>query len=97
MSYACSRCNLLKEKKLNKTYEAVKSGDKIKFVYLKLPNPLHENIISFPNVLPKQLGLDEYVDYETQFNKVFLSPVESILEAIGWNAEKKDTLESFFV
>ena len=87
----------LKEKKLNKTYEAVKSGDKIKFVYLKLPNPLHENIISFPNVLPKQLGLDEYVDYETQFNKVFLSPVESILEAIGWNAEKKDTLESFFV
>lgn len=87
----------LKEKKLNKTYEAVRSGDKIKFVYLKLPNPLRENIISFPNVLPKQLGLDEYVDYETQFSKAFLGPVESILEAIGWHAEKKDTLESFFM
>lgn len=87
----------LKEKGLNKTYETVKGGDKIKFVYLKLPNPIRENIISFPSILPSQLGLDQYVDYETQFNKVFLSPIESILEAVGWNAVKVDTLENFFV
>jgi DNA polymerase elongation subunit (family B) len=89
--------SFLKEKNLNKKFETVKSGDKIKFLHLKLPNPIRENIISFPNILPKQLGLDQYIDYETQFNKVFLSPIDSILEAIGWNAVKVDTLEDFFI
>ena len=87
----------LKERMLDKTYESVTSGDKIKYVHLKTPNPIKENIISFPGVLPKELGLDSYIDYETQFEKVFLSPLESILEAIGWSAVKVQTLEDFFV
>jgi hypothetical protein len=88
--------NLLSQKKLNKKYQTVQGGDKIKFAYLKLPNPLRENIISFPGVLPKELGLNDYIDYDTQFQKVFLSPIESILEAVGWSSEKKDTLDDFF-
>jgi DNA polymerase elongation subunit (family B) len=87
----------LKEKKLEKKYELVKSGDKIKFLYMKVPNPVRENIISFPNVLPKEMGLDQYIDYETQFDKVFLSPIESILNALGWTAAKVDSLEDFFI
>lgn len=88
--------NLLESKKLSKKYETIKSGDKIKFAYLKMPNPLRENIVSFPGILPKELELDRYIDYDTQFEKVFLSPIESILEALGWSAEKKDTLDDFF-
>ena len=87
----------LKEYGLSNRYESVTSGDKIKFVYLKVPNPIRENIISFPGVLPTEFNLQPYIDYETQFNKVFLSPLESILEAIGWNSEKTNSIEDFFV
>ena len=86
----------LKQEGLNNKYELIRSGDKVKFVYLKLPNPVRENIISFPGFLPKELNLDQYIDYDTQFDKVFLKPLESILEAIGWSATKIDTLEDFF-
>jgi DNA polymerase elongation subunit (family B) len=87
----------LKEKGLDKKFVSITSGDKIKFVYLKTPNPIRENIISFTDVLPAEFGLNQYVDYETQFEKVFLSPLESILEAIGWSAVKVNTLEDFFI
>ena len=89
--------NFLKEKGLDKKYESIKSGDKIKFVYLKSPNPIKENMISFPNILPSEFGLEKYIDYETQFNKVFLSPIDNLLSAIGWSAEKVDSIENFFM
>jgi DNA polymerase elongation subunit (family B) len=86
----------LKEKGFDNKYDSIRSGDKVKFVYLKLPNPLRENIISFPGYLPKELGLDEYIDYDTQFEKVFLNPLDIVLTAMGWHSEKVDTIESFF-
>ena len=88
--------HFLTQKKLDKKYEKVQSGDKIKFIYLKVPNPIRENMISFPGVLPKELGLDKYIDYDTQFDKVFLGPVENIIEPLGWKSEKVNTIEDFF-
>jgi len=88
--------HFLEQHKLNKKYEKIQSGDKIKFLYLKVPNPIRENMISFPGVLPKELGLDKYIDYDTQFSKVFLSPVENIIEPLGWKSEKVNTIEDFF-
>ena len=81
---------------LNNKYETIRSGDKVKFVYLKMPNPVRENVIAFPGYLPTELGIDRYVDYDTQFDKVFLKPLEIVLEAMGWSSKKVDTLESFF-
>lgn len=88
--------NLLKAKGLDKKYNLIQSGDKVKTVYLKMPNPLRENLISFPEMLPKELGLDSYIDYDTQFEKVFLSPVEGLLQVIGWKAKQKDTILDLF-
>ena len=88
--------DFLKQKGLSKKYEKVMSGDKIKYVYLKVPNPLRENMISFPRQMPQEFELGPYIDYDTQFDKVFLKPIDQILEAVGWSAEKVSTLEDFF-
>jgi DNA polymerase elongation subunit (family B) len=71
-------------------------GDKIRFAYLKVPNPIQDSVIATPDDLPTELGLDKYIDRELQFEKSFLEPIRSITSVIGWNAERKSTLESFF-
>jgi len=87
---------MIKEKGLDKKYALIQNGEKIKFCYLKLPNPIRENVIAFVQMFPKELGLDKYIDYELQFNKGFLDPMKVILDAIGWNVKKTVNLELFF-
>lgn len=87
----------LEEAGLANKYEKIKSGDKVKIVYLKLPNPIKQNVIAFTTGLPPELGLDKYIDYDIQFNKVFLDPMIAVTTAIGWSAEQIDTLEDFFM
>ena len=86
----------IKEKKLTNKYSLIGNGEKIKFVYLKKPNIIQENIISFIQEFPKELGLDKYIDYELQFEKSFVEPLKSILDSIGWSVEKTVNLELFF-
>jgi DNA polymerase elongation subunit (family B) len=86
----------IKEKKLTNKYSLINNGEKVKFIYLKKPNIIRENIISFIQEFPKELDLDKYLDYDLQFEKAFLEPFRSILDAIGWNVEKTVNLESFF-
>lgn len=86
----------LKKLGLDRDYQTIKSGDKVKFVYLKMPNPIKENIISFMDDLPRELKLHQYIDYTTQFEKVFAKPINDVMERIGWSMEKKTTLDSFF-
>ena len=88
--------NKIREDGLDKKYHQVNTGDKVKFTYLKMPNPVRENVISYPDYLPPELHLHKYVDYDKQFQKTFLDPIEPILEAVGWSSEEKQTLEDFF-
>ena len=88
--------HLLKQHGLEKRYESIKDGEKIKFCYLKEPNPIRQNVLSIISTLPKDFGLEKYIDYDTQFSKAFLEPLNAILNVIGWSAEKKATLEDFF-
>ena len=77
---------------LNKRYEYIKDGDKIKFCYLIMPNPVKDNVISCPSGLPREVDLDTYIDYNKQFDKGYLEPVKTILNSIGWEHEKRNTL-----
>ena len=88
--------NMLKEKKLDQRFPMVQDGDKIKFCYMKLPNPTRENVFGCPGTLPRQLGMEQYIDYDVQFDKAFVEPIKTILDAIGWQVEKTATLERFF-
>jgi len=88
---------LLLKNNLNKRFERIKDGDKIKFCYLSQPNPLGVGVLSILSSLPKEFDVSNYIDYDLQFNKAFLEPLNAILNVIGWSAEKKATLEDFFV
>ena len=77
-------------------YEQISDGDKIKFLYLKEPNPVRDSVISIGNVLPSEFGLDGYIDYDKQFVKAFLDPIKTILDCIGWKVKRTSSLERFF-
>jgi len=86
----------LKQLGLDKLYEEVKDGEKIKFCYLLVPNPIHDKVIACPSDLPDEFGLNKYIDYNTQFEKGYLDPINVILDVVGWTAEHQMTLEGFF-
>jgi hypothetical protein len=82
--------------KLDKKFALIQEGEKIKFTYLKQPNPMKDTVISYPNRLPVEFGLQEFIDYDMQFNKAFLEPIKVILDCMNWTTEQQNSLESFF-
>ena len=86
----------VKKAKLTHKYPLIQEGEKIKFIYLKVPNKTGENVISFFQTLPKEFDLLGSIDWDSQFEKAFLSPVKVVLDAIGWTPEKRNTLEFLF-
>ena len=84
------------KQRLTHKYPLIQDGEKIKFIYLKTPNKISENVISFPNTFPREFGLDKQVDYELQFSKSFLEPIKVIMDTIGWKPEKIASLEFLF-
>ena len=87
---------MLKKNKLTKKYPIIQEGEKIKYTYLKEPNPSGDSAIAMLTTLPKEFNLEEYIDYDRQFEKSFLDPMKGILEKIGWDYEKKSTIMDFF-
>ena len=86
----------LKKHKIAHKHQNIQEGEKIKFIYLAVPNPIMEDCISFFGEIPKEFGIEKYVDYRKQFEKSFLKPLENVLECIGWTSKKVVTIGSFF-
>ena len=86
----------VKKMGLEKKYQLIRDGDKIRFIYVKKPNPFNEDVIAFPQELPKEFGLHNFIDYDLQFQKTFLDAVQNIIQSLGWNVEEQSSLEDFF-
>jgi DNA polymerase elongation subunit (family B) len=86
----------LKQMNLTKKYPLIQEGEKLKFTYLKMPNHFKNDVVSFPGRIPKEFELDNYIDYDVQFDKAFLEPISVILKCMKWSAEKNNSLEDFF-
>ena len=87
----------VKKNKLTHKYPLIQEGEKVKFLYLRTPNRINENVVSFFQTLPKEFGLDKSIDYDLQFKKSFLDPLQVILDTIDWQAERVASLMEFFV
>ena len=86
----------LKKLDLEKQYPLIQEGEKLKFIYLKMPNTIKDSVISFPQRLPKEFELQQFIDYDSQFEKAFVEPIRVVLDCMGWKTEKQNSLEDFF-
>ena len=87
----------IKKNGLDGKYSTIMDGEKVKFLYLKQPNPVQDSVISFVSGIPKELDLHRFVNYKSQFEKSFLDPLQNILTVVGWTTEERSSLESLFV
>jgi len=89
--------HMREERGVAKKYEEIRDGDKLKFVHLREPNEAMAPVISFPDErIPAEFNLSNVIDHDTQFDKAFVEPLKIILDTIGWQTERKSTLEAFF-
>lgn len=86
----------LKRLGLDKKHQPIKEGEKIKFVYVRKPNPFNEDVIAFTQQLPQEFGLHQFIDYDLQFKKTFLDAMQTVIEPLGWKCEEQSSLEDFF-
>jgi len=86
----------LKNHKLTYKYPLIQEGEKIKYLYLKMPNAVGQNVISFIANFPNELDIQKNIDYKIQFQKSFLDPLKVILDSIGWKTEKQVNLSFLF-
>ena len=88
----------LKRNGLVHKYPIIQEGEKIKYVYMKEPNVLGQNVMSFISDFPSDIPkISNHIDYKTQFEKSFITPLNNILNVIGWKTKKESNLEFLFV
>lgn len=86
----------VKEAGIESEYDLITDGNKIAFCYLRMPNPINENVIACPGPLPKEFGLEEYIDHDVQFEKAFNDPLDDLMKAVGWKNLKSNTIRGLF-
>lgn len=89
--------HMVQKRGLQKEIELIKSGDKVKMMYLKMPNPIMENVVSIPETLPVEFSeFKDYIDFSKQFDKTFLDPFKRLTDAAGINLSENVGMDQFY-
>lgn len=86
---------LLKKFHLENVLQPIRDGDKLKFLYLN-QNPYGFDVIGFKETLPKEFGLNKYINKDIHFEKAFKKPLTDMMNACGWELEPVSRLDEFF-
>ena len=88
--------NWVKTNNLEHKYKLIQSKDKIKFIYLRQPNPFNTDVIAFPKTLPDTFR--PYVDYKTMFYKTYYKVLENFQRKLLTPIQIKSThdINNFF-
>ena len=88
---------IIKDKGLTDMYSSITEGSKVKLVRLKMPNPCGSSVMAFPDgILPDELGLKPYIDYDTMFEDTFLKPLRRMTVPANVETEHRATLASLW-
>lgn len=80
----------IEKNNLNSKFELINAGEKCKRLYLVEPNIFGSNIIAFTNdEFVQEIKSASCVDYDTQFYKMFLKPLELMTEPLNYNLQKE--------
>ncbi|MCD6435448.1 MAG: hypothetical protein J7L15_03590 [Clostridiales bacterium] len=87
-SKACLATNkYLKENNLTEQFPLISPGEKVKILYLTKPNPLNADAFAFTDPrLAEMFG--KYLDYDLNFEKYFLSPLENMIKVLNIDVTK---------
>lgn len=80
----------IKKLKIENEIQLLDAGNKVKLAYLKEPNIFNSNVIAWSNDKFVDILKDSNcIDYELNFEKFFLSPLELMTNALNWNLRKE--------
>jgi DNA polymerase elongation subunit (family B) len=83
---------LLKKWGLDKTYEPMRDGDKIKYVYLKT-NPIGLDVLAFKGYNdPREITqyINDYIDADQLFDAELKHKIQDFYTAMGWGTLPTD-------
>lgn len=87
----------LKDNRLETKYSPIQEGEKIKYVYLKLPNIIKEDVIAWSSSdPPKELKLETMIDFERHFQIGYMNPIKTLLTAVGWKEKETISMSDLF-
>jgi DNA polymerase elongation subunit (family B) len=73
---------------IERKYEKITSGDKIRFFEVRKPNSFGLSVIGYKYYYPKEFQSIFEIDYETMFEKIIYSVIERFYEAVNWTVKR---------
>lgn len=81
--------------KLDKQYQAIREGSKIKLLRLK-PNPYKYEVIGYEGYWNQDFDLTSFIDRDTMFEKTFKQYIRNITNTFAWNLDLEYTVDDIF-